>query len=389
MRILLINESARVHTGGVHRMVVESCNLLKPAGHEVALAYSDGGPAEVDCRTYAFPVSHSAVEFREQLGKILTSFRPEVIQFHSTGKVWFDATVADLVPVCRFIHDQTPICSAGDRMARDFSPCHRPHGIACLFWHYLQGCGGRNPLNNWRRWQMVQGMQAVMKCRPIRLQVASEFMRRGLLENSLEPSRIAVVPLFAVPPRTTLPTEPGMLLVASRLVASKGVHLLLEALLGLKSYPWKLVVAGSGPAMVDLRAFAAQNGLAAQVDFVGEISPEQLDSQYARAQIVVTPTLRPEPFGLIGPEAMGHGKPVIAFAGGATEEWLADGETGVIVRERTPSALRAAIADLLHDRPRCEKLGALARQRFEFYRPEAYLNRLIASFERCISGADA
>jgi glycosyltransferase involved in cell wall biosynthesis len=383
VRILLVNSSARAHTGGVHRMVVESCEWIERAGHTVALAYYDGGPSEVTCATFRLPQAAETAVLRPALEKVLEEWQPEVLQLHLARPPFFIREVGDLIPTCRFIHDQSWFCSGGDRMRRDFTPCHRPHGWQCLLWHYAQGCGGKNPLGNLDRWRQVDPLHAVRGSR-VRLQVASEFMRRGLLENHYPEGQIDVLPLFAVPAFTVAPLEPGLLLVASRLIKGKGVDFLLRALTGLKQHSWRLVIAGTGPQHSALEQMSRESGLEPRVQFLGELSPRALESWYARCQVVISPVVRPEPFGLVGLEAMAHGKPIVAIEGGATEEWLADGETGILVRERTPCALNGALCRLLSDPELSERLGRNARRRWEQYRPEIYVARLVASFDRCI-----
>ena len=387
MRILLVNHTARPHTGGLNRMVVESCALLHAAGHDVALAYDDGGASEVPGAIFQLPKATAPLEtMRGEVARIAKEFRPDVLQLHTADHPFFRAEIASLVPTCRFIHDQSLFCSGGDRMTRAFAPCQRPHGLACLFQHYAQGCGGKNPLGNLERWQRVQGWCEMKTARQLRLQVASEFMRRGLLENGYAADAIDVVPLFAVAPTVADATEPGLLLVASRLVKGKGVQVLIEALARIREVAWRLVVAGTGPQLEELQNLARQRGLDGRVEFVGELAPRELDVWYARASVVVSPVVRPEPFGLVGIEAMVRGKPVIAFGGGATEEWLRDGETGLVVREHTASALAAAVARMLAEAALRERCAAGARARGGAFAPTRFVGELLRSFEKCRAG---
>ena len=387
MRILLVNHTARPHTGGLNRMVVETCGLLHAAGHDVALAYDDGGASEVPCAIFQLPNATAPLEtMRSEVARIVQEFRPDVLQLHTADHPIFRAEIASLVPTCRFIHDQSLFCSGGDRMTRDFAPCQRPHGLACLSQHYAQGCGGKNPLGNLERWQRVQGWCEMKTARQLRLQVASEFMRRGLLENGYAADAIDVVPLFAVAPTVADATEPGLLLVASRLVKGKGVQVLIEALARIREVAWRLVVAGTGPQLEELRNLVRQHGLDGRVEFVGELAPRALDVWYARASVVVSPVVRPEPFGLVGVEAMVRGKPVIAFGGGATEEWLRDGETGLVVREHTASALAEAVAWMLAEAALRERCAAGARARGGAFAPTRFVGELLRSFEKCRAG---
>ena len=86
---------------------------------------------------------------------------------------------------------------------------------------------------------------------------------------------------------------------------------------------------------------------------------------------------------------MAHGKPMIAFSGGATEEWLVDGETGIVVRERCVKALARAMAALLEQPGLRGTMGEHARKRWEDYRPEGFCRRLVASFHRCIKSFES
>ena len=58
------------------------------------------------------------------------------------------------------------------------------------------------------------------------------------------------------------------------------------------------------------------------------------------------PSLWPEPFGLVGPEANRHGVPVVAFATGGIPEWLHDGVNGCLAPGDPPTAA-GGLADAL------------------------------------------
>jgi glycosyltransferase involved in cell wall biosynthesis len=385
MRILMVNETGRVHTGGINRVAVETCRWLRAAGHEVAVAYWREDEPELVPPLFKLPDTASLAPMRAAMLEVAKQFNPDVVQLHQGDNPYFLHAIAADLPVCRYIHDQSWFCSGGDRMARDFTPCHRPHGVGCLPLHYLQGCGGRHPVGNWRRWQLIQQTQMAKENPRFRWQVASEFMRRGMLENGYRAEQVDLVRLAAETPKINAAIEPGLLLVASRLVRSKGVDYLLRAVARLRGSDWRLVVAGAGPEQESLLALRNSLGLQSQVEFVGELSPVELEPWFARCSVLVTPTLRPEPFGLVGVEAMAHGKPVVAFPGGATDEWLVDGETGLLARSRTPDALADALATLLRQPELGLRLGVQARQRWEQYRPDVFVNQVVQSFERCLN----
>lgn len=384
MRILLVNESARCHTGGANRVVVETLALLAASGHEVALAYWDGQGSEVACPVYQFSLWTGDSILQARWQEILRDFNPDIVQLHQIDHPFFLHAAGQGVPLVRFLHDQSWFCSAGDRMLNGYEACHRAHGAGCLWHHYASGCGGKNPSGNFRRWQRVQRNMTLG--RQQHFQVASEFMAQGLVENGIARTSIDVVLLYARAPKVSGEVVSGRIVVASRLVPAKGVHLLVEAMAAISDESSTLVIAGDGPERGRLEAIAGQLGLKKRICFLGEISPDAVDAEMAAAEVVVTPTLRPEPFGLIGPEAMAHGKPVIAFAGGATPEWLQNGKNGVILSERSASALAAVMSSLFSNRSEMQHMGKHGQMIWrESFSEEVYTRRLCASFERIIS----
>ncbi len=68
-----------------------------------------------------------------------------------------------------------------------------------------------------------------------------------------------------------------------------------------------------------------------QIRFLGEADGATKRTLYAGARALLTPIEWEEPFGLVMPEAMACGTPVIAFARGAAPEIIVDGETGFLV----------------------------------------------------------
>ena len=82
-----------------------------------------------------------------------------------------------------------------------------------------------------------------------------------------------------------------------------------------------------------LRRFAADLGLAGAVEFVTRLTPGQLASRYAAADVLVMLSEH-EGFGVPLVEAMSHGLPIVAFDSGAVAEIL--GGAGVLLSEKGP-----------------------------------------------------
>jgi glycosyltransferase involved in cell wall biosynthesis len=85
---------------------------------------------------------------------------------------------------------------------------------------------------------------------------------------------------------------------------------------------------------------------------------------YAWADIVVVPSIKPEPFGLVAIEGMAAGRSVIAANHGGLAEIVVDGVTGSLVDPGSVASLAAAIRSYLIDPVRVSAEGNAGRERF-------------------------
>jgi glycosyltransferase involved in cell wall biosynthesis len=109
-----------------------------------------------------------------------------------------------------------------------------------------------------------------------------------------------------------------------------------------------------------LHRYVADLGLADAVQFAGHASDATVEAAYAGADVLVV-TSEHEGFCVPVVEAMAAGVPVVAFDRGAVPEVL--GGAGVLVSDKDPYALAAAIAALQRDGPRRNDVIAAGRQR--------------------------
>jgi len=120
------------------------------------------------------------------------------------------------------------------------------------------------------------------------------------------------------------------LLFLSRVAPEKGPHLAIEAARRLGR---RLIIAGK----VDRydRDFF-EEVIRDQIDgeqivFVGEADSKQKRELYRRAHCLLMPLTWDEPFGLVMPEAMACGTPVVALRRGSAAEIIDHGRTGFVV----------------------------------------------------------
>jgi glycosyltransferase involved in cell wall biosynthesis len=90
------------------------------------------------------------------------------------------------------------------------------------------------------------------------------------------------------------------------------------------------------------------------VEFVGEISGSARDDFLGHAAALLFPVRWPEPFGLVMPESMACGTPVIALKYGSVPEIIEDGATGfVCATEEEMVQATSAVGQI--DRARCRE----------------------------------
>jgi glycosyltransferase involved in cell wall biosynthesis len=135
------------------------------------------------------------------------------------------------------------------------------------------------------------------------------------------------------------------LLFLSRISPEKAPHLAIEAA---RKAGMPLLIAGKVD-RVD-RAYY-ENVVKPLIDgdtirYVGEVSREEARDLYGSARALLLPIQWEEPFGLVMPEAMACGTPVIAFRRGAAPEIVVDGETGVLVEDGDIEGMVEAIGNL-------------------------------------------
>jgi hypothetical protein len=101
-----------------------------------------------------------------------------------------------------------------------------------------------------------------------------------------------------------------------------------------------------------------------RVQLLGRLPQPQVDRWLQRADIFVAPSLY-ESFGLIFPEAMRWGTPVIGTRVGGIPEIVTDGETGLLVEPQQPHELAQAIVRLLTNCDLRQRLGVAGRKHVE------------------------
>jgi len=165
-----------------------------------------------------------------------------------------------------------------------------------------------------------------------------------------------------------------LVLYAGKLSLGKGATVFLESLDGVRTaVPGvRFVMAGKGevrvPSSPDLHV-------------LGSIPQERLFALYRAADVIVVPSMWPEPLSRVLLEAMRFGRPVVATAVGGTPEVVEHGVTGLLVPKRDPEALAKAVSELLLDPARRAAMGRAAAQRADvLFNEEALVGELLGIY---------
>jgi glycosyltransferase involved in cell wall biosynthesis len=298
--------------------------------------------------------------------------RPDAVYFHKVPRLPSPGGALGRVRAVRMVHDHDLCCPRRHKYLRGSQRvCRYSAGWRCwLDGAFLerQGGGGLGWVSIGERlgeMRRNRGLDALL--------VGSRFMREELLQNGFPRGKVFVLPPItpAAPrPPSPVPEAPEVLYVG-QLVRGKGVDLLLRALQRL-SCDFAATIVGTGNAQDGLKALCRRLGLARRVRFAGWVDHQALGEFYLRAKVVAVPSRWPEPFGMVGLEAMGHGRPVVGFAVGGIPDWLEHGTTGLLVPERDIASLAGAIERVLSDTAFARTLGenarTHARERYSFSR---------------------
>jgi glycosyltransferase involved in cell wall biosynthesis len=158
-------------------------------------------------------------------------------------------------------------------------------------------------------------------------------------------------------------STPPQIVFLGRLVRTKGVHVLLQAVQQLANCDFALEIVGDGPERERLQAQVRSLGIESRAHFRGYLPEAELDALLARAKAVVMPSLAGEAFGLVALENMLRQKLVIVSDIGALTEVV--GDAGLSFPSGDSRALAACLRRVLQSDDLAQQLAARARLRAE------------------------
>ena len=219
--------------------------------------------------------------------------------------------------------------------------------------------------------------------------VVSDAVRQHLLTLPWRRGRVVRIlnGIAAVGPRPMAGLRSGngpLIAYVGRLNRWKGYEVFVEAVAQISErYPTAdFVLAGDPPfgeewRAESLRQDAAAAGVTGRLRLLGHV-PDGA-AVCSAADIVAVPSTSPDPLPTVVLEGMRAGCAVVVSAHGGAPEMIEDGVSGILVPPGDAVALARAIAGLLDDPGRRERIGSAARERV---RAEFSVERMLDQVER-------
>ena len=155
-----------------------------------------------------------------------------------------------------------------------------------------------------------------------------------------------------------------IILYVGRLVYEKGVQHLIAAMPKiLPNYnDAKLIIAGRGGMMDELRAEASNLGLNDKIYFTGYLNSKQVQKMYKCADVAVFPSTY-EPFGIVALEAMLAGVPTVVSDVGGLDEIVTHGVDGMKSYAGNANSIADSVTALLYDHQLATNVSKKAKQK--------------------------
>ncbi len=377
MRILFASHhSSRV--AGTETYVATATAALAARGHAVGLlAEHAPDPARE-------PISGTSARwFADTRGEAaaldeVCQWQPDVVYVQGLRSLDLERALMAIVPPVLFAHGYAGLCISGSRTWQvTDTPCTRSLGPGCLLKYFPSRCGGRSPVTMWHDYARQRQRQELHAA--YRAIVVASWHMAAILAPAGMTRRVHVLPIPVPKPVVASARERGTpirMVYAGRLERLKGVQLLVAAAksacarLGV---PGELHIVGDGPLRTDLEREARQDGgglLQTRLD--GWRDGKQRDALLSVADVMLVPSLWPEPFGLTGLEAARFGVPTVGFASGGIPEWLRDGINGTLAAEPSARGLADAIVRCVGDQRTYGVLSGGAIAAAEAISPETH-----------------
>lgn len=400
MRIAVVNPN-RDRLGGIETYLEFIVAALVNKGCSVAFLseetlHQESAPIPIPANVPTWSVREIGLETTLAT---LREWTPDVVYAHGELEPELMRRLPEVAPAVFYAHGYYGTCITG---AKSFTfpvarPCTRVFGLSCFLHYYPHRCGGLNPITMWRDYHTQSERSALLRTYSTLL-TPSEYIRDEYLRHGFSPNAVHVLPCPVGrseyqpngPSLERTKEPPYRVLFIGRMTRLKGGELLLDAVrraAQVLERPLHLALAGDGPARPVWERKAGSiraKHLNFHFEFLGWLGKQDLEKVCSTSDLLVVPSLWPEPSGLVGREIGRYAVPQAAFAVGGIPEWLHDGVNGHLAPGDPPTAagLAVAIIKCLEDSVRYESLRRGAVRIARQFSEERHLRLLLRVFEK-------
>lgn len=402
MKILLVNDVPVTAGHGTEHHVRTLSEAFREQGHETYLLAGqlrgESFYGTADCRLIpdlAAPLIRKR-QLRHmknirialaRMRQFVAEIRPDVIHVHNMLNPFTLEALREMGPVVKSIHDCRPFCSkppvnvASRLVGNSSSLCNRTLGPGCWQRCYLS-LSPKDFLE--ASGFFIHNLMALRQVMQFgKIIVYSEYMKQLAQQAGCDPAKLELIQLFidypVIDPVELLFPARRKIVYIGRLSYEKGIMHLMEAVQRIPE-PFETVIIGEGPLEKEVRAAAAAMP-GKKITVTGYLSHDRLVAQYRDASLVVFPSIGSEGCGLVGLEALAHGKPVVGFDAGGVSEWLLDGVTGYLAPRGNVDQLAEKIRILLLDPASARRMGLagieLVSRKF---RKDLHIGRILGAY---------
>jgi glycosyltransferase involved in cell wall biosynthesis len=366
-KILLIDDDCNIKLNGAPLFKMEHDTLLTAGFDVYTIDFDKYYKERVDGKDFQIDTSTNKIQNKvdkffgsskmfNEIKTIIKQIKPDIIHLHLISKypIPLFQALPDDIPIIQTLHGPNYFCPTSWGVTKESKQCNLNCGIQCVtnkcipFWQYpiikslftklpklldkvtLFHCPSKNI-------ELVANKAGYKNTKIIPLGLRKEF------------SNIKLKTIF----------EGYKLLFIGSLHPVKGLDVLLKSMKILikKNSKIQLYIAGKGAYEEYYKQKVKEYNLSNNVNFLGFVDSNMIIKTYQSVDITIVPSIWSEQFGMVGPESLACGVPVIGSNIGGIPEWLENNKHGILVEPNNYEQLSEKIYLLLENKDLLLKYG--------------------------------
>ncbi len=183
---------------------------------------------------------------------------------------------------------------------------------------------------------------------------------RGVDTVTFDPAAVSQTRIINFADSVALPEDVPLIMMPARSSSWKGHYILLDALAKLADLNFVCLFVGASDGKAgfvkNLTGYAKARGLEGRFRLTPVV--DDMPAALMVADVVVMPSVTPEPFGRVALEAQAMGRPIVAFAHGGAAESIEHEKTGWLATPGDADSLAENLRAALALKPRARKAYA-------------------------------